>query len=372
MPTFGVGVVGLGYWGTNLMRALSRIPQLSLRYGCDLDEGKRAKLSSLYPNTRLTADFEHLLSDDGLDAVVVASPSPTHAALAQQALLAGKDVFVEKPLALHAADARQLVKLAAEKDRILMVGHLLEYHPAVARLKEIVDSGQLGEVFYLYTHRLNLGIIRKDENVLWSLAPHDLSVIMCLLDEEPVEVQATGHAFLQEGVEDVVFGTLHFPDGKLAHLHVSWLDPHKERKVTVVGSESMAVFDDISREEKLKLFHKGVRKLKHEPYGAHMGLRFGDVVAPYLPNEEPLKLECEHFVECLVKRTRPLSDGLSGLRVVRTLEALQRSLDCGGRPISPHVAHPSEPLSAASPSKTLAATTRTSRGGHQPPVQRGR
>ncbi len=328
-----VGIVGLGYWGPNLMRVLSRLPRVRLKYGCDLDEGRRSKQARLYPGTLFTGDFEELLSDDELDAVVVASPSPTHAGLARQVLLADKDVFVEKPLALSPGDAEQLVKLATERSRILMVGHLLEYHPAVSRLKALVSSGELGEVFYVYAHRLNLGIIRQDENALWSLGPHDLSVAMYLFDQEPVEAQASGHSYLRNGVEDVVFATLRFGDGKVAHFHMSWLDPHKERKITVVGSEKMAVFDDMSRDEKLKLYDKGVQKPEYESYGEYINLRFGDVVIPHLPNDEPLKLECEHFLQCLVERKQPTSDGRDGLRVVRALDALQCSLDAGGQSV---------------------------------------
>ncbi len=334
-----VGVVGLGYWGPNLMRALNRLPGVRLKYGCDLDEERRSKQARLYPETRFTRNFEELLSDDGLDAVVVASPAATHAELAQQALLADKDVFVEKPLALSPEDAEQLVKLAEERDRILMVGHLLEYHPGVSRLKALISSGELGEIFYVYAHRLNLGIIRRDENALWSLGPHDLSVAMYLLDQEPVEVTATGHSYLKNGVEDVVFSALQFSDDKVAHIHTSWLDPHKERKITVVGSEKMAVFDDMSRDEKLRLYDKGVQKLEYESYGEYISLRFGDIIIPHLSNDEPLKLECEHFVECLIERKQPTSDGYDGLRVVRVLDALQRSLDAGGEPVPLGVLH---------------------------------
>lgn len=329
-----VGVVGLGYWGPNLMRALSRIPEVRLKYGCDLDEARRSQQERLYPETRFTWDFEELLADDELDAVVVASPVPTHAELARQALLAGKDVFVEKPLTLSPADAEQLVKLAAERERILMVGHLLEYHPAVSRLKEIVSSGELGEIFYVYAHRLNLGIIRQNENALWSLGPHDLSVAMYLLGQEPIEARAIGRSYLNNGVEDVVFASLQFADGKVAHFHMSWLDPHKERKITVVGSDKMAVFDDMARDEKLKIYDKGVQKPEFESYGEYISLRFGDITVPHLPNDEPLKLECSHFVECVTQRKQPISDGYDGLRVVRALDALHRSLDLGGQPVS--------------------------------------
>jgi predicted dehydrogenase len=243
-------------------------------------------------------------------------------------------VFVEKPLALSPPDAIQLVRLADERDRILMVGHLLEYHPAITRLKEMAVSGELGEILYIYTRRLNLGIIRQNENALWSLGPHDLAVSMRLIDQQPVEVQATGHSYLRNEVADVVFGSLRFVDEKSSHFHVSWLDPHKERKITVVGSEKMAVFDDTSGNEKLKIYDKGARRLEYESCGEYIDLRFGDIVIPHLRSDEPLKLECEHFVECLTQRKRPVSDGYSGLRVVRTLDALQRSLDAGGQPVS--------------------------------------
>jgi predicted dehydrogenase len=328
-----LGIVGLGYWGPNLLKSLSRIPQVRLKHAYDTDKDKWAKLASVYPETRFAENFELLIADEDVDAVVIATPAPTHAGLAQQALLANKDVFVEKPLALSTVDAEQLVTLAAERNRILMVGHLLEYHPAVIRLKEIIDSGELGEIFYAYTHRLNLGIIRRNENALWSLGPHDLSIILRLLDQEPVEVQASGQGYLNEAIEDVVFGTLRFTDGKMVHLHMSWFDPQKERKITIVGSEKMAVFDDTSQDGKLKLYDKGVQKPEHESYDGYASLRSGDTVNLKLPDEEPLKRECEHFVECLMERKRPISDGHSGLRVVRVLDALQRSLEAGGQPI---------------------------------------
>src|SRR5829696_4197471 len=273
-----LGIVGLGYWGPNLLKSLSRIPQVRLKHAYDTDKDKWAKLASVYPETRFAENFELLIADEDVDAVVIATPAPTHAGLAQQALLANKDVFVEKPLALSTVDAEQLVTLATERNRILMVGHLLEYHPAVIRLKEIIDSGELGEIFYAYTHRLNLGIIRRDENALWSLGPHDLSVVMHLLDQEPVEASAIGHSYLKKGVEDVVFATLQFGDGKAAHFHMSWLDPHKERKITVVSSKMMAVFDDMSRGETLRLYDKSVQKPEYEAYGGHIDLRFGGVV----------------------------------------------------------------------------------------------
>ena len=330
-----IGLVGLGYWGPNLLRVLSRLTGVRLKYGCDLDAGRTSRQAPLYPETRFTGDFGELLDDDGLDAVVLASPVPTHAELTRQALLADKDVLVEKPLALSLTDAERVVELAEERDRVLMVGHTFEYHPAVCRLKKIISSGELGEIFYLYAHRLNLGIIRSDENALWSLGPHDLSIAMYLLDQDPIEAQAFGRSFLGTGVEDVVFANLQFRGGQVAHIHLSWLDPDKVRKITVVGSKKMAVFDDMSRDEKLKLYDKGVQKPpEYNSYGEFINLRFGDIVVPYISNDEPLKLECEHFVECLLERKQPRSNGSSGLRVVRTLDALQRSLDAGGQAIS--------------------------------------
>jgi predicted dehydrogenase len=245
-------------------------------------------------------------------------------------LEAGKHCFVEKPLAQSVADAERVVAAADAADRVLMVGHLLEYHPGVQRLKQLVDSGELGDrIYYIYGNRLNLGKLRADENALWSLGAHDVSVVLYLADEEPYEVVAHGESYVQDGVEDVVFCFLRFPSGLSAHLHLSWLDPHKERRFTVVGSRRMATFDDMALEGKLQVFDKGFDE-GARGYGEYI-TRTGDIFSPSIPNVEPLRVECEHFVECVRSGRRPRSDGMSGLRVVRVLEELQRSLEASVR-----------------------------------------
>jgi predicted dehydrogenase len=319
-----VGVVGLGYWGPNLARNFAGLPGAALRWICDESGEQLERVSARFPGVRTSADLDELLSDPELDALAIATPVPTHAPLARRALAAGKHVFVEKPLAQSLADAEQVVADARESGRTLMVGHLLEYHPGVERLKELVDSGELGKVHYIYGNRLNLGKLRADENALWSLGAHDVSVVLRLADEEPVECHANGESYMREGVEDVVFCYLRFPSGLAAHLHLSWLDPHKERRFTVVGSRRMATFDDMAIERKLTVYDKGFEQ-DYRNYGEYIA-RSGDVWSPSVPNDEPLRLECRHFVECVSGAATPRSDGASGLRVVRVLEELQRSL----------------------------------------------
>jgi predicted dehydrogenase len=323
-----VAVVGLGYWGPNLARNFAALDDCELRWCCDLSEEKRQGLQSTFPNTRFTADLTDVLTDPELDAVVLATDVPSHARLATEVLRAGKHCFVEKPLAQSAAEAAALVDEAAAADRVLMVGHLLEYHPGVAKLKEMVDSGALGDVRYVYSNRLNLGKVRADENALWSLGAHDVSVLLHLLEEEPLEALAHGESFVRNGVEDVVFCYLRFPSGRVAHMHLSWLDPHKERRFTVVGSDRMATFDDMALERKLTIYDKGVDPPIRN-YGEYI-TRSGDVMSPQISNEEPLRIECRHFVECVRDGLQPRSGPASGLRAVRVLEALQRSLEAGG------------------------------------------
>jgi predicted dehydrogenase len=326
-----VGVVGLGYWGPNLARNFDALPSATLRWCCDADEAIRARYAAQYPGTRFTAQLDDLLDDPELDAIVLATPVPTHAPLAVRVLEAGKHCFVEKPLAQSAADAEAAVAAAERADRVLMVGHLLEYHPAVAKLKEIADSGELGRIHYIYSNRLNLGRLRADENALWSLGAHDISVILRLAQEEPHEVSARGEAYMRSGVEDVVFAFLRFPSGLAAHLHLSWLDPHKERRFTVVGSKRMATFDDMDLERKITVYDKGFDE-SSDSYGEYI-TRTGDIWSPRLPNAEPLRLEVQHFVDCVRERRTPVSDGRSGLRVVRVLETLQRELEASRREV---------------------------------------
>jgi predicted dehydrogenase len=322
--TVRVGVAGLGYWGPNLARNLAAIPGCSLEWLCDGADSAREKWAPVFPQARMSGDLEELLRTPDLDAIVLATPVPTHAELATAVLEAGKHCFVEKPLAQTAAQAEAVIAAGARAERVLMVGHLLEYHPALVRLKEIVDAGELGSLYYLYGNRVNLGKLRSDENALWSLGAHDVSVVLHLLGEEPVECVAHGESYVREGVEDVVFCYLRFPSGTAAHLHLSWLDPHKERRLTIVGSRRMATFDDMALEGKLTLYDKGFEQ-DVRSWGEYLA-RSGDIFSPQLSNVEPLRVECEHFVECVRTGATPRSDGASGLRVVRVLEALQRSL----------------------------------------------
>jgi predicted dehydrogenase len=327
--TVAVGVVGLGYWGPNLARNFEALPGARLLWLCDGDADRLARVGESFPNARTSANLDELLADPELHAIVVATPVPTHADLARRALDAGKHVFVEKPLAQSVADAEGVVAAAAESGLTLMVGHLLEYHPGLVRLKELVDSGDLGDVHYIYGNRVNLGKVRADENALWSLGAHDVSVLLRLAEEEPVQCHAFGESYVRDGVEDVVFCYMRFPSGVAAHLHLSWLDPHKERRFTVVGSRRMATFDDMAIEQKLTVYDKGVDQ-PYKSYGEYIA-RSGDVWAPSVPNDEPLRLECSHFLECVSSGETPRSDGESGLRVVRVLEELQASLDSAVR-----------------------------------------
>jgi predicted dehydrogenase len=324
-----VGVVGLGYWGPNLARNFDALAESELAWICDGCAEQLERIAGRFPGARTTRELDELLGDPELDAIAIATPVPTHAPLARRCLAAGKHVFVEKPLAQSLAEADEVVADAREHSRTLMVGHLLEYHPGLERLKQLVDSGDLGTVHYIYGNRLNLGKLRADENALWSLGAHDVSVVLRLANEEPAECHAFGESYMREGVEDVVFCYLRFPSGLAAHLHLSWLDPHKERRFTVVGSRRMATFDDMALEGKLTVYDKGFEQ-DYRNYGEYIA-RSGDVWSPSVPNDEPLRLECRHFVRCLLDGAQPRSDGESGRRVVRVLEELQRSLESAPR-----------------------------------------
>jgi predicted dehydrogenase len=329
-----VAVVGTGAWGKNLVRNFSQIPGAELACCCDSDEAKRKAIAQNYPGVATTASFDDVLADDSISTVVIASSAVTHYPLAKSALEAGKHVYVEKPLALSSAHAQEILALAEERKLKLMVGHLLLYHPAVTHLKQLVDSGELGEVFYIYSQRVNLGKIRQDENALWSFAPHDISVILYLLGQLPESVSARGESYLQEGVEDVVFVNMKFPDRKMAQLQVSWLDPHKVRKITIVGNKKMVVFDDTQSVEKLKIFDKGVSGVSYESYGDSLTIRFGDIKIPHISMTEPLRAECRHFIDCIIENKRPLTDGADGVRVVQILEAAQKSMENDGAPVA--------------------------------------
>ncbi|HYP49073.1 MAG TPA: Gfo/Idh/MocA family oxidoreductase [Thermoleophilaceae bacterium] len=328
-PPVKVAVIGTGYWGPNLARNFDALPESRLSWICDGSEQQLERVGPAFPSARTTTSLDEVLADAELDAVAIATPVPTHAELARRCLSAGKHVFVEKPLAQSVAAAEEVVDAAREVGRVLMVGHLLEYHPGLVRLKELVDTGELGDVHYIYGNRLNLGKLRADENALWSLGAHDVAVLLWLAEEEPVECHAHGESYMREGVEDVVFCYLRFPSGLAAHLHLSWLDPHKERRFTVVGSRRMATFDDMKVDQKLTVYDKGFDQ-KYRNYGEYIA-RSGDVWSPAVPNDEPLRIECRHFVERVMDGSPPRSDGESGLRVVRVLESLQRSLESAAR-----------------------------------------
>ena len=324
-----VGVVGLGYWGPNLARHFQSLPGCELAWCCERDTARWELLESRLSPARFTDRLDDLLEDPQLDAVALATPVPTHAPLALAVLEAGKHCLVEKPLAQSVADGERVALAAQDADRVLMVGHLLEYHPGIRALKRIVDEGELGDLRYIYSNRLNLGQLRADENALWSLGAHDVSVVLALAGEEPSELHALGESYVRRGIEDVVFAFLRFPSGLAAHLHLSWLDPHKERRFTVVGAKRMATFDDMAAEHKLTIYDKGFDE-QGSGYDTYTA-RAGDVRWPPIPDTEPLRLECEHFLECIREGRTPRTDGRSGLRVVRVLEALQRELDASRR-----------------------------------------
>jgi predicted dehydrogenase len=320
-----VAHAGVGGWGSNVIRVVGELADLA--WVCDTDEGRLAEYGPRYPQARLTASFDELLADEDVEAVVIATPVPTHYRLARQALEAGKHVFVEKPPAMRGEEMEALVELAETRGLVLMPGHLLLYHPGLAKVKELVDSGALGEVACVYGNRQNLGVIRSNENALWSLGVHDLSVILWLLGEEPTEAVAYGMDYLQKGIEDVVFCFLRFPSGKVAHMHLSWLDPHKMRRMTVVGREKMVVFDDMELERKVTVYEKA----PWEPASTYgeWRTRTGDIFSPKIANDEPLKLELQHFLRLVEGGPGDHREAHDGLAVVRTLDRLTTSLRSG-------------------------------------------
>ena len=321
-----VAHAGVGGWGRNVVRVVGELAELA--WICDVDDARRAEFGARYPQAQVTASFDEIVGDDSVDAVVVATPVPTHYELAKRALEAGKHVFVEKPPAMHGSEMEELIALAEARELVLMPGHLLLYHPGLRKVKELVDSGELGEVACVYGNRQNLGVIRSNENALWSLGVHDLSVILWLLEEEPSEAVAYGMDYLQKGIEDVVFCFLRFPSGKVAHMHLSWLDPHKMRKMTVVGREKMVVFDDMELERKVTVYEKAPWE-PAETYG-EWRTRTGDIFSPKVSTDEPLRLELQHFLRLVDEGPGDHREARDGLAVVRTLDRLTDSLRDGG------------------------------------------
>ena len=327
-----IGIIGAGYWGKNLIRSFHALgPHCTVRSISDTSQKVISELSVHYPHTAVIEDYHKILHDNEVDAVVISTPAVTHYEIAKEALLHGKHVFVEKPMTIHPEESRELVKISEESGLKLMVGHLLLYHPCITAIKKSIQNGEIGDVYYLYSQRLNLGKVRKDENALLSFGPHDISVALHLLDKVPVSVNVHGQSYLQSGIEDVVFLTLYFPDRVMANIQLSWLDPHKVRRVTVVGSKKMIFFDDMEPQEKVRIYDKGVdRKTDYSSYGEFLSLRDGDITIPEIKMAEPLKLECAHFIECIEKDLTPVSDGHNGLLVTKVLSACQESLKSGG------------------------------------------
>jgi predicted dehydrogenase len=340
--TVRIAQVGLGYWGPNLARNLVAVNGGELTMLCDSNRDSLERVGRQYRHARLVDDFAAVVDSPDVDAVVISTPVGTHFSMARDALQAGKHVMVEKPLATSSAECEELIRIAREQDLRLMVGHVFLYNAAVERVGEYISSGELGEVYYAYSQRLNLGQIRHDVNAMWNFAPHDLSVLCHWFDAEPTGVLAHGYSYIQPGIEDVVFMGLDFPGGVGANVHISWLDPLKVRRMTVVGSEKMVVYDDVSADAKITLYDKGVTRRMREPASERLGdfgsfaefqllLRAGDVLIPRIDFVEPLQRECQDFVDCIRTGATPRADGLQGLRVVRALEAAQRSLAEGQR-----------------------------------------
>ena len=335
-----MGLIGLGYWGPNLLRNLRALPSVEMCAVADSDPKRLANSNWAADSIRTTTKAEEILSDPNIDAVVIATPADTHFNLTRAALESGKHVLVEKPMAMTSNEAASLASLAREKSLVLQVGHTFVYNMAVRHLKRYIETGELGEIFYIYAQRLNLGRVRRDVNALWNFGPHDISIILYLLGEMPEQVSARGFAYLQENLEDVVFMTLEFPNGVGVNVHISWLDPQKVRRMTVVGSKKIAVYDDVSTDSKIAVYDRGVDRIptSESPRDFDSFAEFqllprrGDVVIPSFDFPEPLRLECEHFVDCVREGREPLTNGSHGLDVVRVLEAAQRSLEAGGAP----------------------------------------
>lgn len=327
MDTLKVGIIGYGYWGPNLARNFFEIPTAELKAVVDVKDDRLQRAHSLYPSIAMTHDYNDLFKMD-LNAVVVSTPPALHYSIAKDCLEHGLNVLVEKPLTLNSRDAQELIDLAEEKHLTLMVGHTFEYNSAVHALKHYMDNGELGEIYYVDTARLNLGLFQRDSNVLWDLAPHDLSILFYLLGEMPLTVSAHGTSCVLEDIHDVAYVNLNFPSGISAHIHVSWLDPCKVRRITVVGSKKMIVYNDIENEQKLKIYDKGVDAPPYTDNFAefHCNYRTGDIVIPSIRFVEPLRQECTHFLDCIINHNQPCSSGVDGLHVVKVLEAAQRSM----------------------------------------------
>lgn len=333
-----VGVVGCGYWGPNLIRNFRALPDCNLKVMCDLNQDRLKHLRTLYPEVEGSNDFNHMINGAGLDAVVIATAVRFHYTMAKASLLAGKHTFIEKPMAASAKECEELVEIAQQKGLVLMIGHTFLYSPAVRKIKELVEWGDLGEIRYICARRLNLGLYQKDINVAWDLAPHDISIILHIMEENPVSVNCRGSAHITPGIEDVTSMWLNFSNDRTAMIHSSWLDPRKTREMTIVGSKRMIVYDDIATIEKIKIYDARVERPPHyDTFGDfHYSYHYGDMHVPYIRQEEPLRSECQHFLDCIKEGITPLTDGKRGLELVKILEASSQSLKQGGAPILLH------------------------------------
>lgn len=327
-----IGVVGCGYWGPNLIRNFRSLPDCSLKLMCDMNAQRLGHMRSLYPEVEGSADFGHLLNGAGLDAVVIATSVKTHFPLAKASLQAGKHTFIEKPMASSSAECEELNEIARKNGLILMVGHTFLYSAPVRKIKEIVSSGDIGEIRYISSQRLNLGLFQKDINVAWDLAPHDISVILHILNEFPISVNCSGNAHITPGIEDVTSMCLTFKGNRFATIQNSWLDPRKVREMTIVGTKRMIVYNDLAPLEKIKIYDMRVEVPPHYDTFAefHYSYHYGDVYVPYIKQEEPLKVECQHFVDCIQDSKAPMTGGQQGLELVRILEASSQSLKQNG------------------------------------------
>lgn len=331
-----VGVIGCGYWGPNLLRNLSQLPASKVKYCCDLEDKRLSHMKSLYPQVTTTKRFQDLIEDPEIEAIAIATPVSTHFPLAKACLEGGKHVLVEKPLAGSIAEAEELNRVAEKNGLVLFAGHTFVYNAAVEKMKSLVEAGELGEVFYVSSTRVNLGLFQEDINVIWDLAPHDISILNYILGREPVTVSTFARSYIRPGIEDVAFVVLQYPRGVVAHIHVSWLDPCKIRRTTLVGSKKMLVYDDTSTLEKIRVYDKGVTIQPHyDTFGEfQLAYRFGDIIVPKINDVEPLKMECIHFIECIRNGTSPKSNGLSGLSVVKVVERACESAKLGGAPLA--------------------------------------
>ena len=332
----GIAVVGLGYWGPNWVRNLYQLRSAKRLIACDLDASRRERIRALYPGVELSGRFEDVLDDPDIQGIVIAAPVSTHYPLARKTLEADKSVLVEKPMAMSRAEAADLVRLARDHGRTLMVGHTFEYSAPVLKARELIASGDLGDIFYISSVRANLGLFQRDVNVAWDLATHDISIILMLMGGRvPTAVSCQGQSHYQGDVEDVAMLTLHFARNVIAFIHVSWLDPNKIRRTTIVGSRKMLVYDDTATQEKLRIYDKGVTVNRYyDNFGDfQFSYRYGDIQIPRIEESEPLRSECAHFAECISTGATPNTDGLNGLRVVSVLEAANLSLRQGGRMI---------------------------------------